>query len=211
MIAVRWLWVGCYFGDRRTQHQSSLVCKTRSLDSTESKIPPSLLIPQLYINTTYNERAGSVWVLGLHFTFSKAFQNFPCNNFRKFTHFRRGLMDAEWYRQPCNSCRRERCMSYLWWLRGRLLQDPGKPHWSQRLCWAAKEGKEEGGDVAAAHCLGGRTCWIMALTQGQLFSCPVFTHHHGALGCFDCISTVFTVVFGEIVNVVCCLFMVLYL
>lgn len=96
------------------------------------------------------------------------------------------------------------------WTRGRLLQDPGKPHWSQLLCWAAK-GKEEGGDVVAANCLGGRTCPIMALTQWRLFSCPVFIHYHCALGCFDCVPTVFTVIFGEIFNVVCCLFMVLFL
>lgn len=99
------------------------------------------------------------------------------------------------------------------WTRGRLLQDPGNPCLSQLL----KVGCERGGWGCCCCSLPGRQDLLdpgFAPVKIIFLSCfhtPSPCGPDCALGCFDCISTVFTVIFGEIFNLVCCLFMVLFL
>lgn len=119
-------------------------------------------------------------------------------------------MDAEW---QTGKGSRERCVSYSQVNQGKVA--PGS--WKPMFVTASEGGLRKRGVGCCCCSLPGRQDLLdpgFAPVKIIFLSCfhtPSPCGPNCALGCFDCISTVFTVIFGEIFNLVCCLFMVLFL
>lgn len=158
-------------------------------------------------------------MFGLHFRYAKAFQNSPCNDSRKFTNLMR-LMDAGWYRKQ--KAIGEDLWVTVWWYRGTLLQDSGSPILSQFSTPSEggprSRGREEVGDVVDDSCLGRQYLLDRSFGPVTIFLSHFVYHvwpknlgHKTAVGWFDYISIIFTVIFGEVFNSVGYLFTGLFL